>query len=110
MADDREQIVWQLRAGLVYVDLMREQIKGDLLPILRWTVGSAGCGLVGEPKARSDDGKQAAIRAWGERLNLAVTETDLGSGMTSIHAQGRYREVRVTIGATLYGDDEEAEQ
>jgi hypothetical protein len=109
MTDDREQreqIVWQLRAAQVYVDLLREQIKTDLLPVLRWTVESAGCALVASPGGRGDDGKRAAVRAWSERLDLPVEETDVGSGMARIQVHGRFRQVRVTIAATLYGDEE----
>lgn len=110
MADDREQIVWQLRAAQVYADLLREQIKTGLLPVLRWTVESAGCGLTASPAAQSDDGRRAAIRGWADRLGLAVEETDVGSGMTWLRAHGRFREVRVTVAATLYGDDREVER
>lgn len=113
MTDDREQreqIVWQLRAAQVYADLLREQIKTDLLPVLRWTVESAGCALTASPAAQSDDGKRDAVRAWGDRLDLPVEETDIGSGMTRIQVCGLFRKVRVSIAATLYGDEPEVER
>jgi hypothetical protein len=109
MADDREQreqIVWQLRAAQVYADLLREQIKTDLLPVLRWTVESAGCALTASPAAQSDGGKRDAVRAWSEPLDLPVEETDMGSGMARVQVHGRFRQVLVTVAATLYGEEE----
>ncbi|TMS00148.1 hypothetical protein [Nonomuraea basaltis] len=112
MADiDREQIGWQLRAVRLIEKLLLAQLKDASLPVLRWTLDSAGCGIVAEPGATGRDAREHAVRAWADHLNLPVKEGRPAEGVTNLVAHGPVGDVyRVVIHTTLYDDEEEGER
>lgn len=111
MADDREQIVWQVRALSVLDDLLRAQLKNGTLPPLRWSVQDAGCNLYGESFAEHSADRRRAVQAWAERLGLeGPRQLSMGEGQVRLRAQGTVERVRIALAATLYGDEEEGER
>ena len=106
MSDDRDRIAWQVRAATLQVDLLREQLtSGTLLPVLRWTTQPSGCVLVGEPPATDDNAsRQAAVRAWADRLGLPVQSTPIREGHR-LTAHGTYRQVHVTVSTVVDGEE-----
>lgn len=104
---DSEQIGWQLRGVRLIEKLLLAQLQDAGLPVLRWTVDAAGCGVVAEPQALDRAGREHAVRAWAARLALEIREGNPAPGVANLAAHGPVEDVyRVVIHTTLY--DEEA--
>jgi hypothetical protein len=109
--DPREQITWQ-RQALAVLDMLLAQSLKTGLPRLGWTIGNAGCSLVGHSYAQPSTGRRAEIQAWADALGLTVKEHQHKSGMITVTAheeQKHFGKLWATIALTadIFPDDDE---
>jgi hypothetical protein len=109
--DPREQITWQRQALAVLDTLLAQSLKSGL-PRLSWTIGNAGCSLVGQSYAHPSTGRRAEIQAWADSLGLEVKEHPHKDGMVTLTAheeQKYFGKLWATIALTcdIYPDDAE---
>jgi hypothetical protein len=100
--DHREQITWQRQALAVLDTLLAQSLKTGL-PRLQWTIGNAGCSLVGRSTVRPSTDRRAAIEAWADALGLNVKEHEHRSGMITLTAHAaplRVGKLSATIALT----------
>lgn len=111
MADDREQIVFQLRALAVVDKQLRAQLDaGDYLPVLRWSVQDAGSKVYGECFAEHREDRRRAVEVWAGRLGLQTREVPLAFGEVRLTASGKAEQVDVIVTAYLLADEEGEER
>ena len=82
-----EQIRWQRQAVRVLAGLL-EMAARDHLPVLGWSLGSAGVNLVGRSVAHPPAARRDAIAAWAKALGIKTTE-HRGSASTVITGSSR---------------------
>lgn len=110
--DHQQQIRTQLQAHNTLGELLIRQFRDSDLARhpMHWTV-TPGM-LHGEPAARGDTARQAAIVAWAEVVELTVEKTAAHGRPAQLTAKGPYTPVggdpiRVNLVATLNGTDED---
>jgi hypothetical protein len=79
------------------------------LPAIAWTVGPAGCVLVGRVNGLAPAGQvRDVFDAWRAALALEeYREHQLGGGATWLHAAARRDLVRVRLTATVFAGEED---
>jgi hypothetical protein len=100
--DHREQVTWQRQAIAVLDTLLAQSLKTGL-PRLQWTIGNAGCSLVGRSIDRPSTDRRAAIEAWAEALGLTAKDHEHQSGMITLTAHAaplRVGKLSATIALT----------
>ena len=105
-----EQIAWQRQAVRVLAGLL-ETAARDHLPVLAWSVGSAGVNLVGRSFADPSPARRAAIAAWAKALGVELRELR-GSGSTAITGTVKQKDTpwgwcTITLTADIYTEDDE---
>lgn len=125
---DAERIRWQRDATAVLGKLLELAAKREL-PVISWTVASAGAGLLGRCLAYPSGQRRADFAAWREALGEpdAEREDTTGSGDVRLVAvwerQGSagkglrpllsdrdgYQRASVTLAADIYADDDDPE-
>ncbi len=81
------------------------------LPVLSWTIGSAGANLVGQSFAQPSSTRCGEIQAWADRLDITLREHS-SSGMTRIIGHVKQMKVghtwaTITLTADIYDDDQD---
>jgi hypothetical protein len=107
-ADPAEQTAWQRRAVRVLADLL-EQAARENLPVLGWSVGSAGVNLVGRTWAQPGTARREALTAWGRALGIPLAEHQFDSGTSVITGSAKQRDTRhgfctIILTADIYDD------
>jgi hypothetical protein len=98
---------WQRRAA---AELGRLLAVNRDLPVIAWTVGSAGAVLVGQVGGPAPAAQvRAAFDAWRVALGLGDGESTPWAGAVVLRAAAYRNRVQVTVTATVVdGDEEEA--
>jgi hypothetical protein len=102
-----QRVGWQRRAArelAAILDAHRD------LPSITWTVGAAGCALVGHISGLAPAAEvRAAFELWRVALMLTErSEASCGGGRTSLRAAADRHRVRVRLTATVVDDQDEA--
>lgn len=108
-ADLAEQTAWQRRATAVLADLL-ERAARDTLPVLWWSVDTAGCGLVGRSITLPSHVRRDDLEAWAGALGIGLSEHQWKSGGSAVTGLGERVETehgrcRVALAADLYEDE-----
>lgn len=94
-----ERSVWQRRAAAELSAILRAHAD---LPILAWTVGSAGSVLLGRVAAPAAAPEvRAVFNAWKTALVLRESCTPM-SGTVHLRAEARRNQVTVRVTATVF--------
>lgn len=97
-----EQAGWQRRAAaelVIMLDVHRD------LPVITWTIGSAGTTLSGRVNGPGGEQVAAVFHRWRSALDLAEhSQTSCGSGACYLRAVAWRDRVRVALTATVYDD------
>jgi len=102
-----EQLAWQLQAARVLTHLLDRAYREDL-PVLAWSVGSAGVSLVGRSVAYPQPARRDAIAAWATALGIETSERR-GSASAVIMASAQHLDTprgwaRVALTAEIYDE------
>jgi hypothetical protein len=102
-----QRVGWQRRAArelAAILDAHRD------LPSIAWTVGAAGCALVGHINGLAPAAEvRAVFELWRVPLMLTEhSEASCGGGRTYLRAAADRHGVRVRLTATVYDDQDEA--
>jgi hypothetical protein len=103
-----EQTAWQRRAVRVLADLL-EQAARENLPVLGWSVGSAGIILTGRSFAEPGPARRDCLAAWAAALGIELREHRFSSGTTVITGTAGQRDSRhgfctIVLTADIYDD------
>lgn len=101
-----EQSVWQRRAAAELAAILQAHLD---LPVIAWTVGSAGSRLVGRVDGFASPGQvRAAFEVWRAALRLTeygeVTSRD---GTVYLQAAAYRNRVQVGVAARVFDDEDE---
>jgi hypothetical protein len=101
-----ERAAWQRRAGNELAAILRTNRD---LPIIAWTVGSAGADLVGHVNALAPAAEvRAAFHAWRAALMLPErVEATSGSGSVYLRAMADRNRAHVALTAVVLDDGSE---
>ena len=110
-----EQVRWQRQACRVLAGLL-EMAARDNLPVLGWSVGSAGVNLVGRSVAHPQPARRDAIAAWAKALGIETGE-HRGSASAVITGSSRQMDTpwgwcTISLTADIYdeaGEDDSGE-
>jgi len=94
-----ERSIWQRRAAAELAAILRTHAD---LPILAWTVGSAGSVLLGRVAAAATPGAHAVFDAWKTALMLRESSSTPMSGTVHLRAEARRNQVSVLVTATVF--------
>jgi hypothetical protein len=98
-----ERSIWQRRAAAELADILRRH--GDL-PVLAWTVASAGSvllGCVAQPACAP--GARAVFDVWKTALLLEESAPAPSAGTFHLRAEARRNQVCVRLTATVFAAD-----
>lgn len=98
-----QRAAWQRHAVAELANILRRNAE---LPLVSWTVCSAGCGLVGRVNAggaRAD--ARATFESWCQAVGLDELAEVASSGTILLRAAAHHGIVKVTITATVIADE-----
>jgi hypothetical protein len=103
----REQAGWQRRAATQLAAIL--DVHRDL-PIIAWTVGSAGASLVGHVNGLAPaDEVRRVFQAWQAALAVTGCAEVASSGVVLLRATAVRGRVRIALTATVFHDADEDE-
>jgi hypothetical protein len=103
MTTQGQRAAWQRRAVAELANILQRNAE---LPLIAWTVCSAGCGLVGRVNAGGTGaGARAAFESWCHAIGLDERAEMASSGTILLRAAAHHGIVKVTITATLIADE-----
>lgn len=95
-----ERSIWQRRATVELATILRTHAE---LPILAWTVGSAGSVLLGRVAAPAATPEARAVfDTWKTALVLRESPSTPMSGTVHLRAEARRNQVTVLVTATVF--------
>jgi hypothetical protein len=100
-----ERAGWQYRAATELVHIL-DAHRG--LPVIGWTIGSAGSSLVGHVHESGTAETRCAFEAWRAALMLTEHPAVASGGAVYLRATTRRNRVRVGVTATVFNDFDEA--
>jgi hypothetical protein len=98
-----QRAAWQRHAVAELANILGRSAE---LPVISWTVCSAGCGLVGRVNAggaRAD--ARATFESWCQAVGLNEQAEVASSGTMLLRAAANHGVVKVTITATITTDE-----
>lgn len=106
-----EQAAAQRRA-CAHLAFLLEMAAHENLPVLAWTVDTAGCGLTGWSHDPSPGRRRRDIRAWSDSLIATWGEHPWHSGGSAVRAAAERRDPRhgtckISLAADVYPESEE---
>ena len=107
-AADAEQLAWQIQAARVLGHLLgRAHREG--LPVLGWSVSTAGVSLQGHSYATPHSSRRSAVTAWGQALGIPLHERPRGDGAIVIWGTVEHLDTprgwcTVTLSADIYDE------
>jgi hypothetical protein len=94
-----ERSIWQRRAVAELAAILRTHAD---LPILAWTVGSAGSVLLGRVAAPAASEARVVFDTWKTALMLRESSSTPTGGTVHLRAEVRRNQVSVLVTATVF--------
>ncbi len=97
-----ERSIWQRRAAAELAAILRTHAD---LPILAWTVGTAGSILLGRVSAAIE--ARATFDLWRTALVLHESSSTPMNGTVHLRAEARRNQVSVLVTATVFSTEDD---